>query len=134
MKYVHIPVIALALSALTLAGCAAVTQHDETKSERVCVRKDQIYSFNGLDDSHVYVSVRASEHYLFTTDKGCPGLRFARSIVIADQSARVCDDGFYFLSFDSPGAGERRCRILKIEKVADEEEARSLIDSRRPMK
>ena len=130
MSRVHILVAALAFCALALSGCATVTQQNETTADRICVRKDQIHSFNGLDDSHVYVSVRASEHYLFTTDRGCFGLKFARAIGIAEHSTRVCDDGFSFLLFDDPGAGERRCRILKIEKVADEEEARSLIASR----
>ncbi len=128
MRRIHMKVIALALSAVVTAGCAGLQEREQAAADRVCVRIDRIYSFNGLDDHHVYVNVGTSEHYLFSTDEGCFGLRFAEGISIAEALNRVCGDGTSFLAFNHPGAGLMRCRIMKIEPVADEAAARALIE------
>ena len=127
MGRIHMKVIALVLSALAISGCAGLQEREPTAADRVCVRIDRIYSFNALDDHHVYVNVGTSEHYLFTTDEGCFGLRFADGIRIAEAVNRVCGDGTSFLTFNHAGAGTMRCRIMKIEPVADEAAARALI-------
>jgi hypothetical protein len=127
MRRIHIPFVALALSALVLAGCAGLQEREQAGADRVCMRIDRIHSFNALDDHHVYVNVGATEHYLFTTDQGCFGLKFAGGISIAETINRVCGDGTSFLTFNHPGVGLMRCRIMKIEPVDDEAAARALI-------
>lgn len=127
MRRTFIPLIALASSVLLLSSCAGLQDREQVRADRVCVRIDQIHSFNGLDDNHVYVNVGANEHYLFTTDDACFGLKFARGIRIAEAINRVCGDGSTFLAFNHAGAGTVRCRIMKIEPVADEAAARALI-------
>jgi hypothetical protein len=127
MSRINIPVFILALSALVLSGCAGLQEKERIRAEKVCVRIDQIHSFNGLDDNHVYVNVGANKHYLFTTDDACFGLKFARSIRIAEALTRVCGDGSSFLAFNHAGAGTVRCRIMKIEPVEDEAAARAMI-------
>jgi hypothetical protein len=128
MRPRYILALALALTAIVLAGCAGLQEKQVSKADRVCVRIDRIYSFNGLDDNHVYVNAGTGDHYLFTVDQSCIGLRFARAIRIADSLNRVCGDGFTFLTFNHPGAGTMRCRIIKIDPVEDENAARTLIE------
>lgn len=126
--------ITLAASALAALGTAACTSGQgapaASTAERVCVKVRQINSFTALDDRHVLVKASASTYSLFTVDQACSGLSFARGIAIAEAGSRVCDDGFDFLAFEHPAAGPRRCRIVKIEPVEDEEAARALLESR----
>ncbi len=120
---------------LTLAtGCASTAAEREdaarATTDRVCVRVDQITGFEPLDNRHVVVEASVNDHYLFTVDRGCSGLSFARTIAISGTISRVCNDGFDFLAFDEPGVGSKRCRIIEIEPVDDTRAARALIESR----
>jgi len=130
MKSIRIPAAGLALAAVVLVGCAGLSVKEESITDRVCVNVRQINAFGALDDRHVLVKAGSGHYYLFTVDERCGGIKFARSIVIADPSTRVCGNGFSFLSFEHPGAGSIRCRIKAIEEVEDEDAALALIESR----
>jgi len=121
----------LILAAIVLGGCASSQPKTEgPDTERTCVRVRQINSYSALDDRHVYVNVTGKDDYMLTVDFGCPGLTFARGIAISEQSTQVCGDGSGLLSFNQPGVGIRRCRIISIDKVENQEEAKTLIESR----
>jgi hypothetical protein len=131
MRRFRISFLALALAAVGLAACTSgQPEPAASTAERTCVKVRQINSFTALDDRHVLVKASVSTYSLFTVDQTCSGLSFARGIAIAEAGSRVCDDGFDFLAFEHPAAGPRRCRIMKIEPVEDEEAARALLESR----
>jgi hypothetical protein len=121
------PIIALAFSAAVLGG------GEEPKPKptpRVCITRRQINAITALDDRHVFVKHGTSRLYLLTLDKHCRELKWARAIELDRSATRVCGDGVSLLSFEQRGAGPTRCRIERIEAVADKEAALDLIDSR----
>lgn len=126
--------LVLALIVTMPTGCATSTGERQNGAQatmdRVCVRVDQITGFEPLDNRHVVVEARVNDHYLFTVDRACSGLSFARTIAISGTISRVCNDGFDFLAFEEPGVGSKRCRIIDIEPVEDTRAARALIESR----
>jgi hypothetical protein len=125
----------LALAVLVLAGCASSQPvAEQPRAGNICINVRQINSFEALDDRHVLIRARVSDYYLFTVGQPCSGLAFARAIVIPEPLNRVCGDGFSDLSFNLPGAGSKRCRIVKIEPVEDRRAAKALIESRRAKK
>lgn len=84
---------------LALSGCAAssgyVTDQSRGAAERVCVNVRNIDSFDAIDDQHIYVRARGrQEHFLFTMDPGCFGLRSARTIAVTDTLSNVCSNSF----------------------------------------
>lgn len=116
------------LTALIFCGCASVSPRPEkADTDRVCVYTRLINAYSALDAQHVLVRARGGRYYLFTVDRPYSGLPFARAIAVADLTSRVCNDGFGSLSFHDPAAGSTRCRIVKIEPVKGEDEARALI-------
>ena len=124
--------LALAVVAvLGLAGCASSRPTDAASAtDRVCVRVQQINSYQPIGDHHVVIKASASKRYLLTLDEICTGLKFARGIAIAEASTRVCNDGFSFLTFQQPGHGTRRCRIINLEEVENSDAAEALVESR----
>ncbi len=121
----------LIIAAVLLVGCASSQpKAQDSDTGRTCVRVRQINSYSALDDRHVYVNVTGKDDYMLTVDFGCPGLTFARGIAISEQSSQVCGDGSGLLTFNQPGAGARRCRIITIDKVENQTEAKALIASR----
>lgn len=125
-----IPGIGLIFAAVVFVGCASRGVDPETPKEpRVCVKISQINSYSALDDQHVYVNVTGKDNYLMTVEGVCSGLTFARGIAVAEMSSRVCGDGAGMIIFNHPGVGSKRCRIVKIEVVADKDAALALIES-----
>jgi hypothetical protein len=119
------------VAGLGLAGCASSQPTDAASAtDRVCVRVEQINSYEPIGDHHVVIKVSVGTRYLLTLEEICTGLNFARGIVIADSSSRVCSDGFASLAFQQPGHGTRRCRILNLEEVENSEAAAALAESR----
>lgn len=120
-----------ALIALALAGCtSAQPDAGPPRADKVCVKVRRIDSFTALNDRHVVVEAGVDDHYLLTVDRPCAGLAFATMISLAGGSSRVCDGGFDFLAYGQAGEGPRRCRIVRIEQVDNEQAARALIESR----
>jgi hypothetical protein len=114
-----------------LAGCASSQPTDAASAtDRLCVRVEQINSYEPIGDHHVVIKVSVSKRYLLTLEEICTGLSFARGIAIADASTRVCNDGFAFLAFQQQGHGARRCRIINLEEVENSEAAEALVESR----
>jgi hypothetical protein len=119
------------VAGLGLTACASSRPTDAASAtDRVCVRVQQINSYEPIGDHHVVIKASASTRYLLTLDEICTGLKFARGIAISDASTRVCNDGFSFLTFQQPGHGARRCRIINLEEVESSEAAEALVKSR----
>jgi hypothetical protein len=116
------------------AGAAAPGAKDadakEAKPPMVCVDRREINAISALDGQHAFVKISAKRYYMFTLDKACVGFKLARKIALSDYGSRVCGDGSSLLSFEDPMAGPMRCRIERIEAVADADAARALIDAR----
>lgn len=117
---------------LLLSACASESSlYDEnTASERVCVQVRSISSFNGLSDREVFVTAGVKNHYLFTVSGICMGLEQANAIGIADQSGRICGDGFGSIVFRDMGRNRRSCKVRNIEHVVDGAQAREWVDAR----
>jgi len=130
MRSVRMSSLGLAVAAAVLGGCARLAAEEGSKAKRVCINRREINSISALDDQHAFVKLGASRYYLFTMDDRCRGLRLARTIALADATARVCGDGVSLLSFDDPAVGPTRCRIEQIESVANKGAALELIESR----
>jgi hypothetical protein len=115
-----------------LAGCASSQPTDAASAtDRVCVRVEQINSYQPIGDHHVVIKVSVSTRYLLTLEEICTGLKFARGIAIAEASTQVCNDGLSFLSFQQKGHGARRCRIITLEEVENSQAAEALVESRK---
>ena len=127
-----IPAKAALVAAGILMGCASAPPSPGSKDETGCIKRREINAITPLDDQHVFVKVSAERFYLLTVEKGCRGLRLARSLVISDSPIRVCGDGNTLLSFEFPAEGPTRCRIEKIEAVADKDAAWDLITAEVP--
>ena len=130
MRSVRMSSLGLAAAAAVLGGCTSLAAEEGSKAPRICINRREINAIRGLDDQHAFVKLSASRYYLLTVDNGCRGLRLARTIAIADATARVCGDGLTLLSFDYPAVGPMRCRIEGIDSVPDMNAARELIESR----
>lgn len=133
MSRIRTSVFVLALPVILIGVCAAA-QTDKPKPKKDCVVKREINVMSPLDDKHVYVKARSDNHYLFTMDAQCPGLRLARKLAISDASTRVCEGGTSLLSFEEPSVGAMRCRIDTITPVASKMAAQELIAAEVPPK
>jgi hypothetical protein len=122
--------ISLAVAVVVLGGCASAPTTKASSHSKDCINTNQINSITALDDQHLFVRVSASQHQLFTVDQPCPGLRLARTVMIADAARRVCSDGTTLIAFDYPAVGAVRCRIRQIEHVPDRATALELIEER----
>ena len=127
-------ILVLALSA---TGAFAEEAEDEAEEEeaieRVCVNKRNINSFDAIDDEHVYIKATGNNHFLFTMQRRCFGLRSAQGIGIKDTMSRVCSGGFGEIVYRDMGRRLESCRIDTIESVASKEDAKGLVEDTPPM-
>jgi hypothetical protein len=123
-----VPITALACAAAVLSGDAGA--NDRSPRERTCITRREINAISALDDRHALARLSAGRLSLLTLDKTCRELRSARKLALERSAHRICSDGTSLLSFEEPGAGPTRCRIEKIESVANKAEALELIASR----
>lgn len=134
MKLWHLLILVVTMGATTaFADDADEEATEEEAVERVCVNKRNINSFDAIDDEHVYIKVSVSDHYLFTMQRRCPGLRHANGIGIKDTMSQVCSNGFGEIVYRDMGRMES-CRIGTIESVASKEDAEGLVKDRKEMK
>ena len=128
--------------ALTTASAFADEAEDEAENEaeeeetieRVCVNKRSINSFDAIDDQHVYIKATGNNHYLFTMQRRCFGLRSAYGIAVKDTMSRVCSKGFGEIVYRGTGQRLESCRIDTIEAVAGKDDARGLVEDRKAAK
>ena len=130
MRGIQIPVLGLAIAAVVLGGCASAPARPGSSEDRGCINRHEINAITSLDDEHVFVKLSATRYQLFTVEQPCNGLRLARRVNIADATTRVCGDGTALISFNYPAVGPTRCRIWRVEPVADKAEALDLIEER----
>ncbi len=127
-------VVGVALSCMLGAGCATTgsgTTVTGAGDERVCIKVSTINSFSVIDEQHVYVDATGKDAFLLTLENLCSGLKFARGIAIANAMSRVCGDGSGILVYDNSPTGKKRCRIVRIDRVADKVAAEALVADRR---
>ena len=123
-----VSIIALTCAAAVLGGDAGTKPR--STADKVCIKRREINAISALEDRHALARLSAGRSYLLTLDKTCRGMRSARKVGLDRPAARICGDGSSLLSFEEPGAGPTRCRIEKIDPVADKSEALDLIESR----
>jgi len=115
---------------VVLDGCATSRPANDVSDEKLCLYVRDIRNYQPFDDKHVLIEARSKKYYLVTMVIRCDGLAFAQGIGIEGSMSRVCNDGLGTISFRDPHQGVRRCRIAKIEPVADADAARAPIAER----
>lgn len=134
MPTIRRTVVGLTLPAVFLVGCASAPPARRSTARTDCVNTREINVMSPLDDKHVFVKLGANRNYLFTMEDRCQGLSLARKLVVWEATSRVCADGVSLLAFEHPTVGEMRCRIAKIDAVADKAAALELIAAEVPPK
>jgi hypothetical protein len=117
---------------ITLVAGAPVSAQDEDEKpaedgKKVCVNARIVDNFDALSDRYVYVEARGNDHYLFTMQGTCFGLRNAKGIALKDTTSRICSDGFGEIVYRDMGS-TRSCRIGKIEVVESKEDAAAIVN------
>ena len=131
MKCIGIPALGFAIAAVVVGGCASAPPRPGSSEDRGCINRHLINAITPLDEEHVFVKLSATDYQLFTVEQPCNGLKQARRVNIADATTRVCGDGTALISFNNyPAGGPTRCRIWRVEPVADKAEALDLIEER----
>ena len=134
MKLWHLLILVVTMGATNaFAEDADEEAAEEEVVERVCVNKRSINSFDAIDDEHVYIKVSVNDHYLFTMQRRCTGLRHANGIGIKDTMSQVCSNGFGEIVYRDMGRVQS-CRIDTIESVASKEDAEWLVKDRKEAK
>ena len=124
----------LVCSPLALSQEEAEEAEEEEVTERVCVNKRSINSFDAIDDQHVYIKATGNKYYLFTMQRKCFGLRNAYGIAVKDTMSQVCSKGFGEIVYRGTGQRLESCRIDTIEAVAGKDDARGRVEDRKAAK
>jgi len=128
-------ILVLALSATGAFADEAEDEAEEEEAiERVCVNKRNINSFDAIDDEHVYIKATGNNHFLFTMQRRCSGLRGANGIGVKDTMSRVCSGGFGEIVYRDMGRRLESCRIDTIDRVASKDDAEGLVNDRKEAK
>lgn len=106
---------------------------EDESSERVCVNRRSISSFDAIDDEHVYIKATGNKHFLFTMQRRCFGLRSAQGIGIKDTMNSVCSRSFGEIVYRDMGRRLESCRINTIERVASKDDAKGLVEDRKQL-
>jgi hypothetical protein len=106
-----------------------VTSRSWTDPKEACFNVRNIASFSALHERFVYVRLLSGESYLLTLDNVYTGLPFATGITISGTFSRVCSDTGATLTFMEFGR-QVFCRIVRVEAVADKEQAEKLVKHR----
>jgi hypothetical protein len=96
-----------------------------TDPEEACFNVRNVSSFSALNERFVYVRLLRGESYLLTLDHVYTSLPFATGITISNTFSRVCSDTGAAITFTDFG-GQVSCRIVRVEAVADKEQAERL--------
>ena len=92
-----------------------------------CVTVPGATEFTVLDDQHVYIRTRGSNHYLLTTER-CENITSSfirREVQLMPYGRQVCSqDGSYILYTDR--GRSRTCYIERVQRVDDRAAAREL--------
>ncbi len=104
---------------------------EEGATERVCVNRRNIHSFDAIDDQHVYIKANGNNHFLFTMQRRCFGLRGANGIGVKDTMSRGCSGGFGEIVDHDMKRRLESCRIDTIERVASKDDAEGLVNDRK---
>ena len=80
---------------LVMGATGALAEEAEDNAEeeqavaKVCVNKRNINSFDAIDDEHVYIKASVNDHYLFTMQRRCFGLRNAMGITLSTAGCQA---------------------------------------------
>ena len=133
MKTSNLVIATIVLGMLTTTGVADEHAEDE-QPEKVCINSNLIRNFDGLDDEHVFVEQSGKDYFLLTMRRRCTGLRSAQAIALNDTTSRICSGGFGEVIFRESGIGRTTCRIDKIERVENKDDARAIVAERKQWK
>lgn len=117
-----------------LNGCAATDHPTGTvvdRSDPVCLSNYDMRSFSPIDNEFIYVEGRGENHYLFTMQRGCLGIRSAEVFAIPDRPGRICSHSFDRVLYQDLSREQAVCRVLDIEQIGSREEAKELAKVRR---
>jgi len=120
---------------LTVSGPACsstqkgITGRSWTDPEEACFNVRNADSFTALHEMFVYVRLLRGESYLLTLDHVYTRLPFATGITISNIFSRVCSDTGAAITFTDFGH-QVSCRIVRVEAVADKEQAERLVKYR----
>jgi hypothetical protein len=123
------------LAALALVGLACTSaprpevRGHVSSAHEACFDARLIDSFSPLGDRFVYLRDLRGGQYLLTLDSMYTSLPNATGIRLLSSFGRVCSDSgarITYRSFSSPIV----CRIIRVEQVASEDEARRLVEGR----
>jgi hypothetical protein len=133
MRSIRPSTLGIAVAAVVLGGYANLPAQEAPtakKTKRTCIKKGEINAMSPMDERHIFVRVSATRYHLLTTDETCRGLKFARTLAIADGARRICDDGSSLITFSEPSVGTMRCRVTRLDGVESKAAAWTLIESR----
>ena len=128
-RFIPVSLFMLGFSSV-LADEHATDEAVDQADEKICIRSNVVRNFDGLSDNHVFVEESSKKYFLLTTRNRCTGLRHAQAIAFKDTTNRICSGGFGEVVFRERGIGPTTCRIEKIERVENKDEARAIIDER----
>ncbi len=128
MKSTRISALVLAFATVLVGACATVPPAEESNEDGPCLRVRKIRSSEALGDFHVVVTVKGGDHYLLTADEECLDMKDADSVKILAPKPQICGNGLSSLMFLVPTQGTRHCKIIKVDRVEDEEEALALAE------
>jgi len=120
---------------LTVSGLACtstqkvVTSGRRTDPKEACFNVRNVSSSSALHERFVYVRLLGGESYLLTLDHVYTSLPFATGITISGTFSRVCSDTGAMITFTDFGRPVF-CRIVRVEAVADKEQAERLVKHR----
>ncbi len=121
-------------SQLALSEEEAEEAEEEKVAGRACTNKRNFNSFDAIDDHHVYIKASGNNHYLFTMQRKCLGLRSTHTIAVRDTLSRVCCNSFGRVIYPDMSRGLLSCHIRNIEVVESEDSATGLVEDRRAEK
>jgi len=129
MKSVH---ILIALSMIVgSAGCATSESGSALADNPNCIQFREIRAWQAIDTQHLYVeSPGEGNLFLFTLISSCPGIENTQDMWLSVRSGYLCASNMGEVLFRD-GMMSEACPITRIEQVANVDQARALVRSRK---
>ncbi|MGD2167194.1 MAG: DUF6491 family protein [Gammaproteobacteria bacterium] len=110
-----------------LLGSIALSQDDEVPEIERCATVTDFIDVAVLDDRHVYLRTRGSNHYLFNLER-CDDLHRAylrTEVQLVPYGRQVCQNDGSYVAYLKSGRREH-CLIQRVQRVQNRAEAREL--------
>ena len=133
MKIMTLPQAWLLLASLALLSLSGHTLADdekklerEAKKENACIPIRPRMYLQAVGNDFVYVE-SASDRFLMTMARSCPGLERGYNIRFKTKKRRVCSNSRAALAYEDLQITMPACRIRVIDKVENWQEAQALM-------